>query len=221
VKACFALDAGWIPVRVKKTHQEGLLRRCSSRSQYAAAQEGKSMRLRINVRGFDAVCRMVQANMGVGLIPDRAFEVVGAATLPSRMITASPDRLLAIHHPGRTEFVCHHAEALGPKCLPDRHYYRAAFRELTENPLGFGRIIYRDAYAETLRFRRAMRWRVSPHQQTSADLEPCMHDAIGGFGILRNTRTGRRVRMAHHHQDLALEHFLVAFECFLTSAIEA
>ena len=28
--------------------------------------------------GFDAVCRMVQANMGVGLIPDRAFEVIGA-----------------------------------------------------------------------------------------------------------------------------------------------
>jgi DNA-binding transcriptional LysR family regulator len=36
------------------------------------------MRLRINVPGFDAVCRMVQANMGIGLIPDRAFEVVGA-----------------------------------------------------------------------------------------------------------------------------------------------
>jgi DNA-binding transcriptional LysR family regulator len=35
------------------------------------------MRLRINVPGFDAVCRMVQANMGVGLIPDRAFEVIG------------------------------------------------------------------------------------------------------------------------------------------------
>jgi len=48
------------------------------RSQYAATQAGKSMRLRINVPGFDAVCRMVQANMGVGLIPDRAFEVVGA-----------------------------------------------------------------------------------------------------------------------------------------------
>jgi DNA-binding transcriptional LysR family regulator len=46
-------------------------------SQYAAAQAGKSMRLRINVPGFDAVCRMVQANMGVGLIPDRAFDVVG------------------------------------------------------------------------------------------------------------------------------------------------
>jgi len=48
------------------------------RSQYAATQADKSMRLRINVPGFDAVCRMVQANMGVGLIPDRAFEVIGA-----------------------------------------------------------------------------------------------------------------------------------------------
>ncbi|MBR0939189.1 LysR family transcriptional regulator [Bradyrhizobium jicamae] len=48
------------------------------RSQYAATQAGKGMRLRINVPGFDAVCRMVQANMGLGLIPDCAFEVVGA-----------------------------------------------------------------------------------------------------------------------------------------------
>jgi len=29
------------------------------------------------VPGFDAVCRMVQANMGIGLIPDRAFNVIG------------------------------------------------------------------------------------------------------------------------------------------------
>jgi len=48
------------------------------RSQYAAAQAGKSLRLRINVPGFDAVCRMVQANMGIGLMPDRAFQVIGA-----------------------------------------------------------------------------------------------------------------------------------------------
>jgi DNA-binding transcriptional LysR family regulator len=47
------------------------------RSQYAAAQAGKSLRLRIHVPGFDAVCRMVQANMGVGMMPDRAFDVVG------------------------------------------------------------------------------------------------------------------------------------------------
>jgi DNA-binding transcriptional LysR family regulator len=48
------------------------------RAQYAATEAGKPMRLRINVPGFDAVCRMVQADMGIGLIPDRAFEVVGA-----------------------------------------------------------------------------------------------------------------------------------------------
>jgi DNA-binding transcriptional LysR family regulator len=46
------------------------------RSQYTAQQMGKSMRLRVHVPGFDAVCRMVQAGMGVGLIPDRAFEVL-------------------------------------------------------------------------------------------------------------------------------------------------
>jgi DNA-binding transcriptional LysR family regulator len=48
------------------------------RTQYAATRAGKSMRLRINVPGFDAVCRMVQAGMGIGLVPDRAFEVIGA-----------------------------------------------------------------------------------------------------------------------------------------------
>lgn len=47
-------------------------------SQYAAAQAGKAIRLRIHVPGFDAVCRMVQANMGIGLIPDRAFSVISA-----------------------------------------------------------------------------------------------------------------------------------------------
>jgi DNA-binding transcriptional LysR family regulator len=47
------------------------------RMQLAAAEAGKPLRLRINVPGFDAVCRMVQAGMGIGLIPDRAFEVIG------------------------------------------------------------------------------------------------------------------------------------------------
>lgn len=46
------------------------------RSQYTAQQIGKTIRLRVHVPGFDAVCRMVQAGMGVGLIPDRAFEVL-------------------------------------------------------------------------------------------------------------------------------------------------
>ena len=46
------------------------------RSHYSAQQTGKVFRLRVHVPGFDAVCRMVQAGMGVGLIPDRAFEVL-------------------------------------------------------------------------------------------------------------------------------------------------
>jgi DNA-binding transcriptional LysR family regulator len=46
------------------------------RSQIAAQQAGRSLRLRIHVPGFDAVCRMVQAGMGLGMIPDRAFAVL-------------------------------------------------------------------------------------------------------------------------------------------------
>jgi DNA-binding transcriptional LysR family regulator len=48
------------------------------RAQLAASEVGKPLRLRVNVPGFDAVCRMVQAGTGIGLIPDRAFEVLGA-----------------------------------------------------------------------------------------------------------------------------------------------
>lgn len=68
------------------------------RSQYSAQQLGKSLRLRIHVPGFDAVCRMVQAGMGVGLIPDRAFEVLSEGmniiALPLRDVWA--ERQLAI-----------------------------------------------------------------------------------------------------------------------------
>ncbi|MGN6571950.1 MAG: LysR family transcriptional regulator [Pseudolabrys sp.] len=46
------------------------------RSQVAANEAGRALRLRIHVPGFDAVCRMVQAGMGLGMIPDRAFEVL-------------------------------------------------------------------------------------------------------------------------------------------------
>jgi DNA-binding transcriptional LysR family regulator len=46
------------------------------RSQIAAHQAGKGIRLRVHVPGFDAVCRMVQGGMGIGLMPDRAFDVL-------------------------------------------------------------------------------------------------------------------------------------------------
>ncbi|MFR0713469.1 LysR family transcriptional regulator [Pseudomonas putida] len=49
------------------------------RSVEAARRAGKVLRLRIHVPSFDAVCRMVQADMGVGILPRKAFELFGAA----------------------------------------------------------------------------------------------------------------------------------------------
>ena len=49
------------------------------RTHAAARQAGKVLRIRIHVPGFDAVCRMVQANMGIGILPQRAYELFGQA----------------------------------------------------------------------------------------------------------------------------------------------
>jgi DNA-binding transcriptional LysR family regulator len=43
----------------------------------AAKALGEPLRVRIHVPGFDAVCRMVQANMGVGVLPYKAYELFG------------------------------------------------------------------------------------------------------------------------------------------------
>lgn len=43
----------------------------------AATQAGKPLKLRIQVTGLDAMCRMVQAGLGIGLLPDRAFALLG------------------------------------------------------------------------------------------------------------------------------------------------
>jgi DNA-binding transcriptional LysR family regulator len=47
------------------------------RTQSAARSAGRVLRLRIHVPGFDAVCRMVQADMGIGVLPLKAFELFG------------------------------------------------------------------------------------------------------------------------------------------------
>ncbi|MBC3208316.1 LysR family transcriptional regulator [Pseudomonas sp. SWRI111] len=49
------------------------------RTHAAARQAGKVLRIRIHVPGFDAVCRMVQANMGIGILPQRAYDLFGQA----------------------------------------------------------------------------------------------------------------------------------------------
>jgi DNA-binding transcriptional LysR family regulator len=56
-------------------HSDSAIYTCS---RVAAAQAGKAVNLRINVPSFDAICRMVQCGLGVGLIPDRAFEVIAS-----------------------------------------------------------------------------------------------------------------------------------------------
>jgi len=47
------------------------------RTHTAARASGRIMRVRIHVPGFDAVCRMVQANMGIGILPQKAYELFG------------------------------------------------------------------------------------------------------------------------------------------------
>jgi len=49
----------------------------NSRVHAAANALGESLRVRIHVPGFDAVCRMVQANMGIGVLPYKAYELFG------------------------------------------------------------------------------------------------------------------------------------------------
>ena len=49
------------------------------RTHAAAREAGKMLRLRIHVPGFDAMCRMVQANMGIGILPQKAYDLFGRA----------------------------------------------------------------------------------------------------------------------------------------------
>ncbi len=50
-----------------------------------AARAGKPLRLRIQLRSFDAVCRMVESNVGVGVVPEttarRAAKTLGIAAV--------------------------------------------------------------------------------------------------------------------------------------------
>jgi DNA-binding transcriptional LysR family regulator len=42
----------------------------------AAAAQGRTIRLRIHVTGLDAMCRMIHNGLGVGVMPQRAFELM-------------------------------------------------------------------------------------------------------------------------------------------------
>lgn len=49
----------------------------NARTHAAAKSLGQPLRVRIHVPGFDAVCRMVQADMGIGVLPLKAWELFG------------------------------------------------------------------------------------------------------------------------------------------------
>jgi len=42
----------------------------------AAHQAGRAVRLRMQVTGLDAMCRMIDSGLGIGLMPDRAFALL-------------------------------------------------------------------------------------------------------------------------------------------------
>jgi DNA-binding transcriptional LysR family regulator len=42
----------------------------------AATQQGRTIKLRIHVTGLDAMCRMIHNGLGVGVMPQRAFELM-------------------------------------------------------------------------------------------------------------------------------------------------
>jgi DNA-binding transcriptional LysR family regulator len=48
-----------------------------TRSLIEARLAAMPLKLRIHVPGFDAVCRMAQAGMGIGIVPGRAFALLG------------------------------------------------------------------------------------------------------------------------------------------------
>ena len=53
----------------------------------AAARLGRTIRLRIHVTGLDAMCRMIHNGLGVGVMPQRAFELMhGPATETGELI---------------------------------------------------------------------------------------------------------------------------------------
>ncbi|WP_332776130.1 LysR family transcriptional regulator [Polaromonas sp.] len=54
----------------------------------AAAAVGRTIKLRIHVTGLDAMCRMIHNGLGVGVMPQRAFELMhGVGELESVVLT--------------------------------------------------------------------------------------------------------------------------------------
>jgi DNA-binding transcriptional LysR family regulator len=57
---------------------------------YAAANLGRSLKLRIQVTGLDAMCRMIHNGLGLGVMPQQAFALMqGVGALVAIPLTDS------------------------------------------------------------------------------------------------------------------------------------
>ena len=81
-----------------------------------AAPIGKPMRLRVQLRSFDAVCRLVESGIGLGIVPEttarRAARGLGIAVVPLQDAWAARDLTLCVRDldalaPFAQEFVVH------------------------------------------------------------------------------------------------------------------
>jgi DNA-binding transcriptional LysR family regulator len=68
-----------------------------------AAEAGGSIKLRIQVRSFDGMCRMIQANLGIGILPAGAIapyvKSMGIRTVPLEEDWASRDLRICVRDP--------------------------------------------------------------------------------------------------------------------------
>lgn len=72
---------------------------------------GKNLKLRILVASFDALCCMVQAGTGIGIIPKRVYEIIGK---PLGLVSLSIDEKWATR---KLYLVCKSDELLNPVTL--------------------------------------------------------------------------------------------------------
>jgi DNA-binding transcriptional LysR family regulator len=65
----------------------------------SAEKLGKQMRLRIQVRSYDAMCQMIAANLGIGVLPIQAcaaqIQAMGLVAIPLRESWANRNLLIA------------------------------------------------------------------------------------------------------------------------------
>jgi DNA-binding transcriptional LysR family regulator len=61
-----------------------------------AAHAGRTLRLRVQLRSFDAVCRLVERNVGIGIVPQTTVERVTHAIVAVTLTDAWAVRELTI-----------------------------------------------------------------------------------------------------------------------------